>query len=303
MKKLWTLTPKWIQAILVSAALLLPPLLLIQAVVGLNTEQILPAIPWYFPVVVGFLWLYWRFTTGQSFPFKASAKRQQLSRFSPEKSQNPFWTMVASVALFVMGLALLSVGLSFGNFTGLEMATRMDAIFELSPYLVIFLLLGMSLTAGIIEEVVFRGYLQSMLSDRYGRVISITVTAALFWFVHGLPLRLALPYMLISVGFSVLVESTKSIRPVVIVHVMIDFIGFGLGYMGVLFTAEQLAYNVFTDGVNGFVLAGVAIATVSGGILWFVSSKKLGMSNKETQVHATQNQSIYTEGSLSYAGD
>jgi len=92
------------------------------------------------------------------------------------------------------------------------------------------LILGLSLTAGIVEEMVFRGYLQTMLERSYGIAISLGVTAFFFALLHFLPSILLIPYMLVSLAFSYVAYRSRSIVPGIIAHAGFDFIAILLIY-------------------------------------------------------------------------
>ncbi|MEM7131525.1 MAG: type II CAAX endopeptidase family protein [Chloroflexota bacterium] len=275
MKELWSMMPVWLRAILVGVVLLYPPLILTAIPIDLNIELILPSIPWSFPVIVALLWLFWRFTTGQPKPFNRSAERTRLSRHNEVKTENLSWIAAASVALLIMTYSLMQVGVLLGNFEDLAMAKRIGVFNQVQPYMAIFLFLGISLSAGVIEEIAFRGYLQTMLTENYGVFVSFLLIAILFWLAHGLPLLLAIPFMLVSIGYSLLAESCDAIMPVIVTHVVIDFVIYLLGYLGLIYTLEHIAYSVFTDGINISFITYLAIAIVSAIVIWFACRVKL----------------------------
>ena len=86
---------------------------------------------------------------------------------------------------------------------------------------------GVSLTAGICEELVFRGYLLQQLIAFTGRpVVSVVIAALLFGSVHlyeGLAAVLPLTALALVYGF-VVRYCKGDLRAVIIAHTLQDFI-------------------------------------------------------------------------------
>lgn len=273
MNQIWRKIPVLLKAILVGFCLLTG--VLVSVIIELNLEIVLPAVPWSLPVVILILWIYWRFTTGQQTPFSASAKRGKLSKFRPVAPEDRTWTIIASIALFAMTCSLLVVGFSLDNFEGISMAKSIRRFNQLPAYMAILLFLGIALVAGIVEEIAFRGYMQTMMTEQYGLVFSFLFIAFLFAVVHGLPVLLLIPYMIISIGYSLLAQYSKSIIPAVITHVIVDFGFFLLAYSGLVRVNEIVMYNVFTDGISITFAAYLCLAIVSAAVAWFTCTKKM----------------------------
>jgi membrane protease YdiL (CAAX protease family) len=86
------------------------------------------------------------------------------------------------------------------------------------------MLLALALSAGIVEEVAFRGYLQKMLEEAYGLIPALAVTGVAFWFAHSDKVLLShLPFhMLASVLLGVAVYLARSLWPAVVGHALGD---------------------------------------------------------------------------------
>ena len=82
-----------------------------------------------------------------------------------------------------------------------------------------------AITAGVVEEAAFRGYMQRIIARRHGAWIAIIITAMIFWFAHfnhetG-PVR---GFLLVGAGLMMgyLANQMNSIVPLVIAHTASD---------------------------------------------------------------------------------
>jgi membrane protease YdiL (CAAX protease family) len=87
-----------------------------------------------------------------------------------------------SMLAVVLSLSTLGLGYFIGN---LNYVGNGIELFGPSPFIFTLLLtIMLSFASGFGEEVVFRGYLQSRLTQRYGAVSAIVIVAVLFAFLH-----------------------------------------------------------------------------------------------------------------------
>ena len=70
-----------------------------------------------------------------------------------------------------------------------------------------------------LEEVIFRGYLQSALTDRYSPVVGITVSACVFAAFHFQPAAFPL-LALIGAACGIAYHITRSLWPAVLLHIL-----------------------------------------------------------------------------------
>ena len=106
---------------------------------------------------------------------------------------------------------------------------------------------GMSLAAGITEELVFRGYMVNLLSRKYSFWLAGIIPSFLFTIIHigaaksGLNvLQLLVAGMLVSIMFLVIYKSTGSIWNASIVHFLWNF----------LFFQEMIDYGKSNEPLN-----------------------------------------------------
>jgi uncharacterized protein len=145
----------------------------------------------------------------------------RLWRPEPGAWRGSNFALIALLALVILAMAPLDA----------MYAARQPAP-DLSPYpttaLRMSLLFMGALVSGVVEEAAFRGYMQSQL-ERFGQVVAIGVTAAVFVLAHathGLAMlvQVAPGYFAAGVLYGVLALRSGSILPGIVVHTLGDSI-------------------------------------------------------------------------------
>lgn len=190
--------------------------------VFLNTK-FLPTVPWALPATVLVMALFWYYFTGGGYPAATRAMRQNATRL--KSLEWPIWR-AAVLPLLLSIIAVTSLRLMLPSILPIEAP---KIALDLSPYssaTVVGLLLSIALTAGIAEEVAFRGYLQKPLEDSYGVVPALILTGLAFWFAHTDKVALShLPFHLVaSILLGLSAYLTRSLLPAIIGHVLGDAI-------------------------------------------------------------------------------
>lgn len=200
--------------LLILAAGLVPWLLLSQ----LNA-RIRPDLPWAALTTVAYLALLIAWLHGWGPPRgNADQRRRRLRlwpRSRPEAGEFPVWGLVASLVL----LYLLWIGMG-----------RMSPLPDLSDYPTTayrwsMFIMG-AVTAGVVEEVAFRGYMQTGL-ERHDHRNAIWITSLVFALSHitqgiGAILLLGPGLFVASMLFGVLARRTGTILPGIALHVTGD---------------------------------------------------------------------------------
>jgi len=96
------------------------------------------------------------------------------------------------------------------------------------------LLLVLAVTAGLVEEITYRGFMQNTTNKKYTKIVSYLIIGVLFAIIHFLPLMLILPYILVSIAYSFIADKQKSTGLVIFTHFLADFVLFMLIYLNVL---------------------------------------------------------------------
>ena len=185
-----------------------------------NTK-FLTEIPWSLPITALVMGGFWYYFTGGGYPEATRAARQEVTR----RKSLP-WPICRAVALplLLSIVAVTSLRLLLPSILPIEAP---KIALDLNPYpfvTVMGLLLSVALTAGIAEEVAFRGYLQKPLEESYGLFPALIVTGVAFWLAHADKVELShLPFhLLASVFLGLSAYLTKSLLPAIIGHVLGD---------------------------------------------------------------------------------
>lgn len=274
MKEIWLKSPAWLKALLLGIVLFFPVIITNQLLLFQNLAKH-NSIPWSLPIILVILWLYWKFTSGIGQPFRSSVRRTHLSKSSIHLKGNILWIAMAIMGLMLFTYSIVAIGYSFVDAPTAQL--EMIKLFTVpKAQTAIPLILGLSLTAGIVEEVVFRGYMQTMLEDSYGVKVSFVLTAIVFVLLHFLPTVLLVPYMLVSLAFSYVRYKSDSIIPGVIAHAGFDFLAISLIY----FYPSMTAQSYFEDTI----LISLSMGILSAFLIWYsqkrFSTDKTGMVNQ-----------------------
>lgn len=237
MKKVWQKTPAWIRAILLTIVLFYPISIINQTMIKYS----LLLFPTYaflaLLFVVGMLFLYWKLVDKWN-PFKTEEDVKLSLGFNLLNASN-----IASI----VGLCFLTVsciGLAYSllqvDASGSNQSQFFAPIFKAPSITAMPLLLAISLNAGVVEEIAFRGFVQNTTNRTYSRVVSYVLIGVIFSLMHMLPLQLFIPYIIVSVGFSVIADRQKSLGLVVFAHVLVDFILLSMQHLNPAFSRSNI---------------------------------------------------------------
>ena len=188
--------------------------------------QITPTIPWFLPIILIWLWLFWHYLNGRGWPNSTAQIRKQNLR--AHKLSLKVWLVTLSAG----GIALISVlGLIFviSHFSELP-ADAYKPPFDLTVFPIwtqISIFLSIAVTAGVVEEAAFRGYMLSVIQKRHGWLWGILIGGIFFYIVHLSHVYATIafsPFFLIySFLHGYLVYLTRSVLPSVLLHAIGDF--------------------------------------------------------------------------------
>lgn len=185
-----------------------------------------PTLPLFLPATGLWLWLFWRYVSGDGWPRSTSDRRRNLLRAPMLSPPEWRWALVAgSLALAaVMGIAFMTY-----RFAALPDAAY-QAPFEVAsfpPWTLVSIFAAVALTAAVVEEAAFRGYMLSGIQRECGWVGGIGVVTFLFYVAHlshAYATLAFLPFFLAhGLVLGLLVFYTRSIWPGIILHAVSDF--------------------------------------------------------------------------------
>jgi membrane protease YdiL (CAAX protease family) len=206
--------------------------------------KLAPTVPLFFPATVLWWWLFWRYVRGDGWPRSTSDRRRDLLRVRKLSLHAWGWALVAG------GLGLAAVmGIAFMTY---RFAALPDAAyrppFEVAsfpPWTLVSIFAAVALTAAVVEEAAFRGYMLSGIQRGYGWLVGIGLVTVLFYVAHlsHAYAKLAFVPFFLAHGLilGLLVFYTRSIVPGITLHAVSDFIVLPMQY-GVIPSAGQWAF-------------------------------------------------------------
>ena len=183
--------------------------------------QLAPNIPLFLPVVVIWLWLLWKYLDGWGRPNSTAQVRKDNLRAHKLSAKVWFWSILSG------GIGLASVlGFVFviSHYAKLP-SEAYKAPFDFTSFpwwVVVSFFVSIAITAGVVEEAAFRGYMLSQIQTRYGWLFSILISAVMFYVVHLSQAYATIAFLPFFLTYSFLqgylVYLTRSILPSVILH-------------------------------------------------------------------------------------
>ena len=183
--------------------------------------RFLPQVPWSLPATCLVMAGFWFYFTGRGYPAATRSARQHVTR---RKSLPwPIWR-AAFLPILLSIVTVTSLRLALPSILPVEAP---KIALDLGGYplaTAIGLLLSVALTAGVAEEIAFRGYLQKPLEDSYGLIPALILTGIAFWLAHADKVALShLPFHLVaSVLLGLSAYLTRSLLPAIIGHALGD---------------------------------------------------------------------------------
>jgi len=224
MKTIWNKVPAWIKAIILSLVIAIPVATVIQLIIIFNLKSN-TGWGWALLITIPLLILFWKLVQR----FSSFSKPEDVKiKMNLNWSDKKVWFRIVGLAFAVITTIELS-SLAFGDVPEAQNAF-LQTFKQFNEITALPLLLAMSLTAGVVEEVVYRGIIQNILVRAYPKTRAFIIVGLLFALMHFLPISLLLPYLLVSIYFSLVANEFKSLGAVIIAHALADVLFLFYGY-------------------------------------------------------------------------
>ncbi len=208
-----------------------------------------PNIPWAVVPLGLALWAFWSYFGGRGWPGTTSAARQWRRRSNPVARQHRTSVIIAGGAFSLCVLCAVILQNSLRALPP-EALGLVNELVSLPLWSSIPLATMAAIYVGVTEEVSFRGYMQVPLEARFGPGLGLTVPALAFAASHGVDPAVLPIFFLVSIGWGVLAWRVDSIRPGIICHCLIDWVGF----LWAIFRFEDIerimSYSLIDSGIN-----------------------------------------------------
>ena len=247
-------------------------------IVGANGISIIfLAIPMPLSLIVmlTYLFLYWKFFSGSWGPKKTAETRKKYFRAGSLSRGLWRWSLLLAALVVLVFQSSMVVTFRLIQFPADRFAQGFG--FESVPLWAawIFILIS-ALSAGLTEEVGFRGYGQVPLEERYRPVLA-NIMISIFFVVFHLNQAWALPVLLhLFVGsllMGALAYATGSLLPGIIAHTVLDIVNFSYWWSDIAGKFEYQPIGI--TGVDSHFLVWSVIFTVSAALfLWGLGKVK-----------------------------
>ncbi len=236
-----------------------------------------PNIPWGIVPLSIFLWGFWSYFGGKGWPGSTSSARHRYRRSNPIAAQQFVPLIIAACIFSSCVLSVVILQYSMRTIPS-EALGLVNELVSLPLWSSLPLATMAAIYVGVTEEVSYRGYMQVPLEERFGPSLSLTVPALVFAASHGLDPVILPIFFFISIGWGFLAWSTNSIRPGIICHSLIDWVGFLWAIFWFEDIKEIMSYSLIDDGINsGYLyLIGLTLFLVlaSSITFFYLNSKK-----------------------------
>ena len=246
MKTIWNKVPAWVKAIILNIVIMLPIIILIQRTISFNLKSY-SAWGWALLVTIPLLIIFWKLVQR----FTSFSKPEDVKiKMNLNLSDNKVWFRIVGLVLITMTTIDL-FSLVFGVVPETQYAF-LQAFKQFNEITALPLLFALALTAGIVEEVVYRGIIQNVLVRAYHKIGAFIIIGLLFALLHFLPVSLLLPYLLVSICFSLVANEFKSLGVVIVAHALTDILSLLYGYF---VEFSQIGINQVMPLSIGFILS------------------------------------------------
>ena len=219
--------------------------------------------PWSVLLMGAILFFFWKYFSGHWKPSNTKVFRQFCARETKLKRPVWIWALGAAFLIVLLLNASLIVTFRLVEFQP-EVFKNLSFINDFPPIQTWSIIIGISMVAGICEEIGYRGYLQKPLEQKYGPVVAITISSLIFVAIHvhqAWLYSILVAAFFISILIGYLAYATNSLIPGIIAHFSWDIIMSSYWWSDVMGTFGHKPIS--TTGVDNHFISAVVVLLFS----------------------------------------
>ena len=240
--------------------------------------------PWSVFVLATFLILYLMYFSGKWRPSNTQTFRRLCMRQTNLKRPVWIWGLIAALLIFIIINASFMLTFRFIEFQP-EIFKTLSFLNNLPTMQAWSIIIGISVTAGVCEEIGYRGYLQKPLEQKYGPIVAISISSIIFIVIHLHQAWLdSIMVLVVPISFMIgyLAYATNSLIPGIIAHVSFDIILSSYWWSDVIGTFEHKPISI-TGVDNHFII--VFTVVLLSTLLFIFAMRKLLKLKAIAQLH------------------
>jgi len=231
---------------------------------GIGVISVFVSGPLSVIAMLTYLFLYWKFFSGSWGPQNTAETRKKYFRAGSLSPKLWKWSLLLAALLVLVWHSSMVVTFRMIEFP----ADRFDQGFgfeSLPLWMAWVAIVIAALSAGLTEEVGFRGYGLVPLQERYGPVLANIIISVLFVVFHlnqAWAPPLLLQIFVASILFGQIAFATGSLLPGIIAHTALDIINFSYWWSDIAGKFENQAIAI--TGIDSHFLVWLVLLIVSG---------------------------------------
>ena len=240
--KVWHRIPIIIRAIILGFSI---------STIGVLAWSVLATVipmPWSFILMIGLLWIFWKYFSGNWWPNSTKEFRKENFRKLKLPSKNLLLGLLAAIFIVVIEQSGLIVTFRLTEFPAERFSLEYSFLENVPLWAAWLVVIMISSVAGICEEIGFRGYMQVPIEKKYGPLIAVSIVSVVFVLVHlhqAWSGPILIQIFFISVLFGSIAYYSGSLIPGMFGHILMDLFNFSFWWtkIGWQFNKETISYT------------------------------------------------------------
>ncbi len=186
-------------------------------------------MPWSFILMIGLLWIFWKYFSGNWWPNSTKEFRKANFRKYKLPPKNLLLGLLAALFIVVIEQSGLIVTFRLIEFPAERFSLEYSFLENVPLWAAWLVVIMISAVAGICEEIGFRGYMQVPIEKKYGPFVSISIVSVVFVLVHlhqAWSGPILIQIFFISVLFGSIAFYSGSLIPGIFGHILMDIFNF-----------------------------------------------------------------------------